>query len=230
MDENRRYKRLNSEDADLKCNVQFTNEVKLLNISSSGASISLNKQLNMGQEYRLHIRREKDYIAIRGTVVWERLIASTKNEIGEIVPIYKAGIKFDNVLTDKGAELISFLEKNLSAKGFKARLRGMRIEIGGNGRDTLTEPHDLKYNVLKISQSGMLLETDVPFDVESSCWMELSLLDGEQTVKFHGRVVTSEDIVSDGPYNYQTGMEIVEISKEDKSRLKKIIKSIKDYD
>ena len=120
MKELRKHKRFSSAGQDINCRVQFSTDVALLNISSSGASISLSKQLNMGQQYSLNIKRSDSQLSIRGVVVWERLVASEKSKAGEMVPIYKAGIKFNNILTDKGAELIDFIEKYFISSELKS--------------------------------------------------------------------------------------------------------------
>ncbi len=227
MKDLRRHKRVSSEGADISCRVQFTTEVSLINISSSGASISLNKQLNMGQEYSLNVKRDDNYIIIRGIVVWERLVTSEKNEHGEMVPVYKAGIKFDNILTDKGAELIDFIDKNFIPSELKSRLRGIRVEISGAPKDIIT--NNLKnFNVLKVSLSGILLETDQHLESGDSCWMELDLTDEKIPIKFMGRVVSSSEIPDKEPKQYETGMEIIKIDKEDKSMLKDFIKSLQE--
>ena len=55
MKERRRYKRYFIEGMDVKCRMFFTTEVKILNVSFGGVALSLNKRLNIGEEYTLKI-------------------------------------------------------------------------------------------------------------------------------------------------------------------------------
>jgi len=53
--EERRYKRFFIEGKDVQCRMFFATEVEILNISFGGGALSLNKRLNMGEEYTLKI-------------------------------------------------------------------------------------------------------------------------------------------------------------------------------
>ena len=224
MKDNRTHKRVSSKGQDIQCTVQFTTEVKLLNISSSGASIRLNKQLNMGNEYSINIKRGETPFSVRGTVIWEKLTASEKNELGDLVPVYKAGLKFSNILTEKGNELIEFISKNLVPSELSSRLQGIRVDISGAPNDSLINNHQ-HFSVLKLSLGGLLLETDSRMKPGDSCWMELNVPEMKKPLKFMGKVVTSTEIPGEKPVMHKTGMEIVKISDEDRSMLKDIIAS-----
>ena len=185
----RKYKRVEIEGMDIQCKMQFATEVRLLNISFSGASIRLNKRLHMGSKYRLHLERGKTAITMNSIVVWEKMVTSQRNEKGDLVPIYEVGIKFEDVLSDKGAGLVSFIEKNFIQKEHRPRLRGLRVEIVEPEMSVIAE-YPKNYYVSKISQSGMLLETDLPLNVESTFNMELNLPGEKESVKLTGRVAT----------------------------------------
>lgn len=222
MEERRRYKRLITEGLGIQCKMQFHTNVELLNISSSGASISLDRRLNMGDEYSLHIDCKDSSILLKGRIVWEKIAGSKRNEKGEIVPIYEAGIRFDNVMTEKGLEIIDFIEKNLAPHKFKTRLRGVRVEIANRDKTTITDYHK-SYYVLKISSGGMLLEADEQLDVDREYNMELNLLEREGSIRFVGRVASVIEIPDKSSFRYETGIEIMDISEEDLSRLKEFI-------
>ncbi len=136
MLERRRYKRLVTEGLGIQCKMQFHTNVKLLNISSSGASISLDRRLTMGDEYSLHVECQESSILLKGVVVWKKIVGSKRNEKGEVIPIYEAGIRFNNVITEKGVEIIDFIERNLIPQRLKTRLRGVRVEITNHGKTT----------------------------------------------------------------------------------------------
>ena len=227
MKNNRKHKRVESKGMDIQCRVQFATEVILLNISSTGASIRLNKQLNMGQSYSINIKHAKNSITIQGTVVWEKLTASEKNEVGDLIPVYKAGIKFDNIMTEKGDELINFITENLIPSELHSRLSGIRVDISGSPNDTLINNHK-HFSVLKISLGGMLLRTDSQMKPGDSCWIDLKFPEKDRPLKFLGKVVTSSEAPGEKQGLYETGMEIIRISDEDRALLNDIIGSLKE--
>ena len=225
MKDNRKHRRVESKVKDIQCRVQFATEVRLLNISSTGASIKLNKQLNMGQAYSINVKRGNNSISIKGIVIWEKLTASEKNEVGDLVPVYKAGIKFNNIMTEKGGEIIKFISENLVPSELQSRLRGIRVDISGSPNDTLTNNHK-HFSVLKISLGGMLLQTDSQMKPGDSCWMELNFPEKKMPLKFLGKVASSSEAPGEKPGLYETGMEIIRISDEDRAMLNDIIGSL----
>ncbi len=227
MKDNRKHKRVKSKGKDIQCRVQFATEVRLLNISSTGASIKLNKQLNMGQAYSINIKRGKNSISKKGTVVWEKLTASEKNEVGDLVPVYKAGIKFNNIMTEKGGELIKFISENLVPSELQSRLSGLRVDISGAPNDTLINNHK-HFSVLKISLGGMLLQTDSQMKPGDSYWMELNFAERKRPLKYLGKVVSSSEAPGEEKGLYETGMEIIRISDEDRAMLNDIIGSLQE--
>jgi len=231
MNDNRKHERLSSKGLDIHCKVHFATEISLLNISNSGALVSLVKPLHIGQRYTLHIRHEENEISLTGIVVWERLVGSKTNEVKEIVPLYKAGIKFDSILTKKGAELITFIESSFLPKEFRARLSGIRIEVS-DSESTISENHK-KCDVLKISSGGFLLETSTQMTMGSRHNMEINLqgLQGEkEPIKFLGKVASSRIIPGRDPNVYEAGIEIEKMSEEHRARLEELIASLKEPD
>jgi hypothetical protein len=111
--EKRKHTRVRIQSMDVKCAVRFDTEVSLLNISQSGACISLTKPLVMGKEYALHIETEGKTHSINGIVIWERIAGSEKNVKSEILPCYEVGLSFKGVYTEQGKELFHLIEDNV---------------------------------------------------------------------------------------------------------------------
>jgi len=225
MQERRRYKRLVTEGMGIECRMQFHTNVELLNISPTGASIALDRRLTMGDEYTLHVECQDNSILLKGIIVWEKIVGSKKNERGEVIPIYEAGIRFDNVITEKGLEIIDFIEKNLAPQRFKSRLRGVRVDVKNRGTTVITDYHK-SYYVLKISEGGMLIETDEPYGVDEKYDMEIKLLERDGSVRFTGRVASLIEMTERRPPKYEVGIEIVEIKEDDMERLREFIEYI----
>lgn len=222
MDERRKYKRIIVVGMDVHAKMVFATEVNLLTISLGGASVSLHKRLSMGNEYTLKIECKDRTFSTSGVVVWERLVDYGKNEKGETVPIYEAGIRFKDVLTEKGNELIDFIEALAIPEAQRLRLRGIRARIIGSKKTTITDYYT-SYDVKKISLGGMLVETDHEFEVDTKFQMELIFPEEKGSIKFRGRITSSLEIPNREPKFYDTGIEFVEMSKEDRARLKEFL-------
>ena len=223
--EKRQYKRIVIEGIDIQCKMHFATEVRLLNISFSGAAIRLNKRLIMGSKYRLHLEREDRAITLNSVVIWERMVTSQSTEEGEMIPIYEVGIRFEDVLSDKGIQLIKFIEKNFVQGESRPRLMGLRIDIVEPEKSVISD-FPANYYVVKISQNGMHLETDQPMIVESKFNMELNLLEDKNSIKFVGRVATCLEVSTKSAKNYQVGVEFFEMSEKNRSKVKKFIDSV----
>ncbi len=135
MKEKRRYRRFLIEGMDVQCRMFFNTEVKIHDISFGGVALSLDKRLNMGQKYTLKIESESNTMSLEGVVVWEKMTNLTKEVKGKKFPIYEVGMRFDEVLTGKGADLLNFISGNISDKAIKTRLQGLRVKIVEPGKD-----------------------------------------------------------------------------------------------
>jgi c-di-GMP-binding flagellar brake protein YcgR len=224
MHEKRRHTRVIIESLSIKCTMHFATEVQLLNISPNGACIVLNKQLEMGSRYTLHIKTPDNDISLKGAVIWERISGSQMKERGEIFPRYEVGIKFDNIFTDDGASLIDFIDNNVLPKQFKIRLQGLRVKI--IEPDSAVVQDHKNCNVIRISEGGMLIETEKKLDLESRFEMELILPKYRRPLKFLGRVASSLAMTDKVPMRYGAGIEFIEMSEKDGTRLRKFIDSL----
>ena len=74
--------------------------VKILDISLGGLSLEADKRLNIGREYTLHIEHDGKKVPIKGSIMWSLLKESQGDEMGNMVPIYRAGMKFSHVPED----------------------------------------------------------------------------------------------------------------------------------
>jgi Tfp pilus assembly protein PilZ len=210
---------------DVRCKMHFDTDVQLLNISMSGACLGLNKSLAMGSEYNMHIESGDTSISLNGVVIWERIAGSEKKQNGEVLPSYEVGIEFRDIFTEKGNDLVRFIEHNVSPKRSKVRLRGLRVKVIKPDMSTVVENHR-SYQVLKISESGMLIETEKQFELENAFKMEIDLPKEKESIQFRGRVASSLIMPKTIPMRYGTGIEFLEISKNDRLRLKQFIETL----
>ncbi len=228
MKENRRYTRVRIRSMDVKCKMHFDTEIRLLNISLSGACVSLNKPLHMGGHYTIHIDGPDRTFSLKGKVIWARISGSQKNEKGEILPRYEVGLSFEDVLTRKGDDLVHFIEENIVPKQSKVRIKGLRVKVMKPAMSAHVKDYKT-YNIVRISESGMFIETDQEFAVEGKYRMEIQIPQMKRALQFVGRVASSVTMPENYPFRYGTGIEFIEMSIDDRKELKKFITSIRKF-
>jgi len=143
-------------------------DVRVRNVSISGMAVETSAQLTVGHRYRFRLRYGETDLPLSGRVSWSFLASTRRNEEGEIEPVYRAGIEFEDMLTDKARQLMKLLEER-AVLGVHERVFG-RFPVtlpGGIELDRGAE-----FQVRRISLSGMLIESrivpqkDEQFDAE----------------------------------------------------------------
>jgi hypothetical protein len=108
--ERRQHERLNIELRGMSGNMAFTNYFKVVDISTGGISFEADRRLNIGRTYTLSIIHDKQTINVKGTVIWSIIRKSKKDDRGNVIPVYKAGMKFSDESREKIQELIPLIE------------------------------------------------------------------------------------------------------------------------
>src|SRR5262245_44070382 len=219
MDERRRWPRFTVEN--IHGRLIAESEVEILNMSISGAAVKVERRLTMGGVYNLKLDRDGSTLTVKTEVVWSVLTEFRRNEDGDEVPVYSAGLKFMDVLTPRITELLSFIDEHKIID--EKRLGGLRMHIDAPGKAALDYPEG--YRVLVLSRSGMLIGTDHGMTVDGMCPMEVTLPDGE-ALRFTGRVVTLKERTDDLGPRRELGIEFLEMSDPDRARLTKYLDSL----
>jgi hypothetical protein len=157
-------------------------------------------------------------------VVREVLAGVRKNENGEMVPQYEVGIQFENILTDPGRDLLGFIEESAKEESRPVRVRGTRVRIL-TGSKTLLDMYK-NCTIKRIGMGGLLMETDQHIEKGKAFDMELLLSEGEDPLKIRARVAYCEGISGHTPVVYDTGVEFLQIPKEDMGRLSAFIATL----
>ena len=224
MQDSRRFKRFTLKVLEATGKMIFATEVDVVDISIGGISIKANRRLNIGGEYALKLEDRTRTISLKGTVVWSSLSETKVGRAGEVVPIYKAGLKFTNISVEKITELLSFIEDHKKEEIYvmgSSRLN-IRFHIDDEKKTLLNYP--ASYKVKKISLGGMLVECVLPLEIESKIPMELFLHD-DNIIRFVGRVASCLVLEADGQELYDIGIEFLELT----DKKKDILKSFVDY-
>lgn len=201
--------------------MSFASQVEILNMSVSGVAIKVDRRLNIGVEHALKLEVHDKTVTVRGVIVWSVLSEIKKGKDGEDVPVYSAGLRFTDVLSQRLMELLEFIDAHKLVP--EHRLGGVRFHIEAPGKALLDFPE--AYQVKVISLSGMLIETDHPLETERQCPMEIAI-DGGAPLRFAGRVASCLEVAEGPRTRYQIGIEFHDMPAPDRVRLGEFIHSI----
>lgn len=176
--EKRRHRRYDVEG--IRGSLRLSMDAKILNLSVDGMALETHSWLSVGREYSFKLRRDTDdAIPLQGEVVWCNLVRTTRDERGETLPVYRAGVRFDDVLSETAREVRSFIEHNAVVRLDTTRLFG-RFRVPGKGADVALEQ---SFEVRRVSFSGMLIEADFVPDLESRFHIEIPSADTPVSVE-----------------------------------------------
>jgi hypothetical protein len=175
-----------------------------------------------------------DVVTVIGTTMWSRLSKSLKDSHGNIIPIYSAGLKFTDISDEKISEIEKFIKihmLNVLKQTNIYRPDGLRLYV----RVPLENPEQASIlyhedcKVKELSLSGMLIESENAIEVEKKTPMEVRLTKNK-SVTLQGRIVLCKLVKDKYPDLYNVGIEIVEISEDDKEILKSFIQLLETID
>ena len=198
----------------------FTTHVDILNISINGVALKAKRRLEIGRQYILKLEYKDRTVSVNGVVVWSVLSELTDGPHAEKVPVYKAGMRFTDIISDKMARLLEFIESHKLSQDERLNIR---FTIKTPDKAILDGPHN--YGVKNMSISGMRIETDMRVDVGARYPMEISLEDN-RTIKVLGRVVSCLEVNDRAPKHYAVGIEFIEMSDQDRKKLKEFVDAL----
>jgi PilZ domain len=204
-------------------NVLYTSDLEVLNISIDGAAIETSKRLELNREYTFKIKHRGSFLNLKGLIVWATLVSKMNKATGTITPVYRAGIRFTDTLSEKAKTLHQFIEDN-KVTSLEQRLGGVRFQISTDETVKIDLPHE--YKVKKISLSGMLVETSYPLELDSRNNIELFL--NEHALQIIIRVANCKDITIDGITKYDIGIEFLEMSEQDEDILQNFLNTLEE--
>lgn len=98
MDERRQHRRFNVENMGVDCDMPSATRVKVMNIISGGALVMADKLINIGKSYALKIEYKGKLLFVKSDAVWALLTDCVKQDNGDIIPFFIAGMQFVNVI------------------------------------------------------------------------------------------------------------------------------------
>jgi hypothetical protein len=214
--ESRRHRRYEVEN--VEGSFLFNLGVNIVNLSLAGMAVETHHQLRVGKCYPFKIDRESEQLQVRGTVAWCVLRRTERNGRGEVVPIYNAGVHFEEPPPERLEGLERFIEQNV--------ILDVASPVSGRfrlGQQAKVELDDIvPFKVRKISLSGMLAETRLEAALESVLPVEISLANGLFAAE--GRVAylcPVQGLAADDTFHL--GIEFLDIGNASKIRLEEYI-------
>jgi Tfp pilus assembly protein PilZ len=200
---------------------RFSTNAKVLNLSLAGMAIETSDYLQVGRSYSLKLSHGEEDLALRGRVVWCRLVGTASVEGGESVALYSAGLQFENLLSDTARAVHHFLGSN-AVIALEKRLFG-RFRL--HESETADLDHQAAFRVEKISLSGMQVESDS--FVEPDTVLDLELNIGDERLTLSGRVVHGRRLEpSPGVESAsRLGIEFVSMSEETEQEIRQLIRA-----
>lgn len=160
----------------------FSTNARILNLSLEGMALETSDYLQVGRSYALKLTHDEEVLALRGRVVWCRLVG-TSTQGGESAPCYSAGLQFENLISGAAREVHRFLGTN-AVISLEKRLFG-RFRL--HQSESAGIDHEAAFRVEKISLSGLEIVGDT--FVEPETVIDLALRLGDERLSIRGRVV-----------------------------------------
>jgi hypothetical protein len=228
MQNRRKHKRYKVDVMEINGKMVLAKNVKILDISIGGVCLQTEKSLNVGGEYILKIEGKGKVLTVKGTVAWALLSGSSVDSHGNIIPMYKAGMKFIDASNEKINEIVNFIEdhkRDVDKQVDLQRPSGDRLYV----RICIEDPEKAvlnyheSYKVKSLSLGGMLIESGHSLEIESKLPVEM-ILNEEISIKLLGRIIHCLLVKDKDIEHYDIGIEFIEISEKDREILGEFIR------
>lgn len=193
-------------------------EAKILNLSFDGMALETHGWLSVGRCYSFELRHGQECLELEGTVAWCRLVGTVRIE-GESVPVYRAGVHFEDILSEKARQVRIFLEHNAWRRVESTRAFG-RFLLRNEG--TVGVDFRKEFEVRRLSLSGMLLTSNLVPELQTQFDLELRLDD--QVLKAAAQVAHVRRLDEEGGgERAEIGVEFVALGDDERRMLEKLL-------
>jgi hypothetical protein len=217
--ERRRHARLHVEG--VQGGFLFSTNAKIVNLSLDGIALETSEYLQVGRPYSLKLSSDEGTLSLRGRVVWCRMLGTSEADKGERVPLYCAGLHFEDLLSETAHQVHRFLDSNAVVSP-ETRLFGRFRPRHGETADI---DFQASFRVEKISLAGMEIDSDT--FVEPDTVLDLEVRIGARRLKIGGRVVHSIRLPPQPGVESASrlGIEFSAMSDETEKTIKNLIRS-----
>jgi len=148
----------------------------VLDIGLAGLALETGTRLTPQRPMSLRLDTSEGALALKGRVVWCFFHGTATASGGEQVPVYRAGIEFQDVLTPIAEQLLEFLEAHAQVTG-ETRMFG-RFRVANAG--PVAVHSESTFRILEVDgESGVVkVEAELGLEPAPGCETRLRLVDG----------------------------------------------------
>lgn len=193
-------------------------QIRVVNVSLGGMALETHSYLQFGRAYTLKLEGSGRSLSLTGTVAWCSLRRTTRTSEGEVLPVYRAGLKFEALSGERSRDLWSLIRRHALVEIEDSVLGRFKVDLPANAR--MGSSYD--FSVRKISLSGLLIETDFEPQIDERFDLQIQL--GARRWATRARVASIPLIgrKSEGELT-QVGLEFCELDSTRKSQLASFI-------
>jgi c-di-GMP-binding flagellar brake protein YcgR len=193
-------------------------QIRVINISLGGMALETHNYLQFGRAYTLRLGQDERGLSLTGTVAWCALRHTVRNEQGEVLPVYRAGLKFEALSGDRSRELWELIRQHALVEMEDSVLGRFKVSLPGQTR--MGSSYD--FAVRKLSLTGLLIETDYEPDLDSRFDLQIQL--GSRRWASRARVASIPQLGrrSEGLLT-QIGLEFCDLEPDERSHLRSFI-------
>lgn len=145
--------------------------IRAINVSLGGMALETNSYLQFGRAYTLKLEEGEQSLALTGTVAWCSLRKTTKSPDGDFLPVYRAGLKFEALSSERSRDLWDLIRSHALVEIEDSVLGRFRVDLPAEAH--MGSSYD--FAVRKLSLSGLLIETDYEPDLNASFDLQIRL-------------------------------------------------------
>jgi c-di-GMP-binding flagellar brake protein YcgR len=216
----------------IQTHVLFARHVKVLDISITGIAFEVPGKLKIHAPYTLKLKNSVESISLKGFVARSAVTGYKVHSSGRKIPVYTVGFEFADLTPEHIDKVIKFIN-GYSRKDYTfeqlSQLSGSRLcerfPIHTSGKDTVEFVEE--YAVKNLSSGGMFLEGDYAVKTSTKIRMEI-MIPHHNPINIVGKIVRCFMSKDNEPKRFRLGVEILEMSEQNKKLLGEMVNAIND--
>ncbi len=217
-DERRRFRRFDVDG--VRGSLKVSMDANVLNLSLTGMAIETANKLKPGAEYALCLPTGDEPMSLPVEARWCNLARTIKRPNGDVVPIYRVGLRFSEVLTAQARELLTFMENHIVVEPH-TRVFG---RFDGGGIEPVNLEEQRNFSVKRLSLSGMLIESLMEMAIDSR--FDLSFQPGETQIETPGRVTFVRPKPHSPEPRWNIGVQFLNMAQSEVAKLEDYIETL----
>jgi len=214
---------------DVEGSLLQSSDIVIVDLSIDGVGIETHTALSVGRSYRLRVFRAGEPLDLVGLVAWSRLVRTEATPSGDVLPVYRAGLNFDQSRSEAASAWKHFVGSKLSVPVTSQLLGTLSPQDEATDDDTDDDTDEISiefaFAVDVISLSGLRIlvgpETDVQALLKKTLPIHLKF--GEVSFRASARVLNFTAKGEGNSEGFFLGLQWVALSADNESILDRYI-------